>query len=151
RHLAASRLADAVGTEIAAARTELEAARGADHQQRALSNASFASFDAGDADRGEGLWSQALAQRAVASRAYRDAARGVEAALAKDPTRTDVRDLLGDILLERADLAVVTHDADAVDELTGRLAAYDADGSRRRRAAMPGHLVVRTSPDGSVA
>jgi formylglycine-generating enzyme required for sulfatase activity len=150
RHVAAARLDDAVGAEIAAARVDLETARNARGAQRELSVQAFTVFDAGDGAQGEALWSRTLVQRAQAARTYRSAARGVEAALAKDPTRGDVRDLLGDILLERAELAQVARDDDALDELTGRLAAYDVDGSRRRRASMPGRLVVHTLPGAGV-
>jgi formylglycine-generating enzyme required for sulfatase activity len=150
RYLAAERLSDAVGAEVAAARVDLDAARTADRAQRELSASAFAKFDAADGAGGEALWARTLAQRAVAARAYRAASRGVEAALAKDPTRGDVRDLLGDILLERAELARIARDADAVDELTGRLAAYDTDGSRRRRTSLPGRLVIRTVPGATV-
>jgi formylglycine-generating enzyme required for sulfatase activity len=150
RHVAAERLSDAVGAEVATARIDLESARAADRTQRELSAKAFAAFDAGDAANGEALWARTLGQRAVAARTYRAAARGIEAALAKDPTRSDVRELLGDILLERAQLAQVARDADALDELTGRLAAYDVDGSRRRRANTPGRLVVRTLPCATV-
>jgi formylglycine-generating enzyme required for sulfatase activity len=51
-------------------------------------------------------------------------------------------------LLERVLLADVVHDADARDELVGRLAAYDADGSRRARTNTPGHLSIR-APEGA--
>ncbi len=87
----------------------------------------------------------------MVARGYRAAARGVEAALAKDPAQTTLRDLLGDILLERARLAVVMHDRDAADELLDRLASYDADGSRRawskpaRHADRPGAGRARRS------
>jgi eukaryotic-like serine/threonine-protein kinase len=143
RHQAARHLAGAVGVEIALARIDLENARRAVHVQRQIAGVAFAAFDGGKLAHGEALWAEALEQRAVAARTYRAAARGVEAALAKDPARDDVRGLLGDILLERAILADLMGDADGRDELAGRLLAYDADGSRRERANQPGRLIVR--------
>jgi formylglycine-generating enzyme required for sulfatase activity len=145
---AARRLEDAVAIEVATAHRELEGARAADVEQQQLARLAFAAFDAGDADRGEAMWRRTNTVRAVVARDYRAASRGVEAALAKDPSRPDLRDLLGDILLERALLADTMHEFDAQDELTGRLAAYDADGSRRARSDQPGRLVVRV-PDGA--
>ncbi|HEX3757386.1 MAG TPA: SUMF1/EgtB/PvdO family nonheme iron enzyme, partial [Kofleriaceae bacterium] len=61
-----------------------------------------------------------------------------------------VRDLLGDVLLERAAIAEQARDADADDELRGRLTAYDADGSRRARLAAPGRITVR-APGAAIA
>jgi eukaryotic-like serine/threonine-protein kinase len=150
RYQATRHVAGAVGREVAAARIELVRARDADRTQRAAAGEAFAAFDAGDGPRGEALWAEVLGQRALAARSYRVASRGVEAALAKDPTRHDVRDLLGDILLERTLLADLVHDVDGGAELGGRLAAYDADGSRRQRLDRPGQLVVRTLPDATV-
>jgi formylglycine-generating enzyme required for sulfatase activity len=150
RYRAAQRLGDSVGVEIAAARVALDGARRADRYQGHLATAAFAAFDRGDATTGEALWLRVLAQRTVGSRSYRVASRGVEAALAKDPTRGDVRDLLGDILFERALLSHAAHDADAEDELVGRLGAYDADGSRRVRLRRPGRVVIHASPGATI-
>jgi eukaryotic-like serine/threonine-protein kinase len=148
---AARRLADAVDAQIAAAQIELARARGADRARHALAAEAYAGFDAGDSVAAEQIWSRALIGRSVAERTYRAAARGVEAALAKDPSRGDVRALLGDILLERAQLAELVHDIDATDELIGRLPAYDDDGSRRARAKQPGQLILHAPAAATVA
>jgi formylglycine-generating enzyme required for sulfatase activity len=147
RYRSARRLAAAVAIEVAAADQDLAGARAADIEQRKLATAAFSAFDAGADERGEVLWRHALAQRAVVARSYRSAARRVEAALAMDPARTELRDQLGDILLERAVLADAMHDGDARDELVGRLEAYDADGSRRARSNQPGRLRVTAPAD----
>jgi len=148
RFRAARRLADAVANEVAAARHELDQAHAADAEQRLVGSAAFAAFDAGDAARGEALWRRMTTQRRVVARGYRAAARGVEAALAKDPGQPALRDLLGDVLLERARLAAAMRDGDAADEQLDRLASYDADGTRRAWSNRPGTLVVR-APDGA--
>ena len=147
---AARRLASAVDAQITAAQIDLARARGAARAQRGLAREAYAAFDVGHREVAEAAWSQALASRGIAERTYRTAARGVEAALAKDPARGDVRGLLGDILLERAQLAELVHDADATDELVGRLAAYDDDGSRRARSSTPGQLILHTPAIASV-
>src|SRR6185295_18159292 len=105
RYHAANRLADAVDAQIAAARTDLDTAHAADVAARGLARNAFASFDNGDLDTGEAVWQRTLTRRGDAAREYREASRRIEAALAKDPTRDDVRDLLGDVLLERVALA----------------------------------------------
>ena len=148
RYHAAHRLDDAVAAELAAARGNLAAARAADRDARTLAAGAFNAFDRSESDAGEALWARTLAQRAAAARGYRAASRGIEGALAKDPTRDDVRDLLGDVLLERAALAELVRDADARDELVGRLPAYDSDGSRRERSGALGTVTVR-APDGA--
>ncbi|HET9622405.1 MAG TPA: protein kinase [Kofleriaceae bacterium] len=146
----ARRLADEVDAQVAAASDDLARARTSDREQRRLAGVAYTAFDAGDAPGGEATWRHVLDGRASAARAYRSAARSVEAALAKDPTRADVRDLFGDILLERAELADAVHDGDARDELIGRLPAYDRDGSRRARASQPGRLIVHAPPDATL-
>ncbi|MEO8553806.1 MAG: protein kinase, partial [Kofleriaceae bacterium] len=142
RHVAQNRLADAVAIEVGAARKFIDTARAADRDQQALAAQAYARFDAGDTAAGEAAWQIVEAKRSAAEKAYRSAAERIEAAMAKDPARDDVRAVLGDILLERAVLADLAHDRDRRDELLERLAAYDADGTRRARWAEPGRLVV---------
>jgi formylglycine-generating enzyme required for sulfatase activity len=151
RYLARRALAAAVGDEVAAARRVLGEARHADGAGAALAARSYAAFDTLRWPEGERLWQQARAQREAAQRAYRNASRHVEIAFAKDPTRADVRDLIGDIVLDRATLAEQLHDRDERDELIERIALYDADGSRRVRWARPGHVVVHAAVDAVIA
>jgi formylglycine-generating enzyme required for sulfatase activity len=148
RYHSVHRLADEVDAEIAAARSDLDGAGQAASAGGVLAQQAFATFDRGDRDGGEGLWAKALDRRSAATRNYRSASRRIEAALAKDPTRGDIRDLFGDVLLERLALAEVLHDADARDELAGRIPSYDADGSRQASSSAPGRLIVR-APDGA--
>ncbi|HEX3760052.1 MAG TPA: protein kinase, partial [Kofleriaceae bacterium] len=86
RYHAAHRLADAVGVAIAAARIDLDAARTADRTAREVAGSAYAAFDRGETGA-EALWQRALGLRGDAARSYRAAARGIEAALAQDPTR----------------------------------------------------------------
>ena len=148
---AANRLADAVDAQVAAARGALDTAHAADVAARGLAREAFTAFDASDRATAETVWRRTLTRRGDASRDYRQASRLIEAALAKDPTRDDVRDLLGDVLLERVALADVLRDDDARDELVGRLPAYDADGSRRARTSAPGHVTVRAPAGAAIA
>jgi formylglycine-generating enzyme required for sulfatase activity len=150
RTLAAHRLADEVDAEVATAVADLEGARVADRRQRTLAAEAYGKFDAGDKGAGEAKWKDTLAARDNAERLYRSASRGVEAALAKDPTRADVRALLGDILLARAELAETVHDTSTRDELLGRVAAYDADGTRRAKWSRPGRVKIHASPGAEI-
>ncbi|HET9992571.1 MAG TPA: SUMF1/EgtB/PvdO family nonheme iron enzyme, partial [Kofleriaceae bacterium] len=145
RYYAAHRLADEVDRELAAARADVEVAHEADTAQRELAATAFAAFDRLDNTAGEALWDRTNERRAAAAGAYRSAARKAEAALAKDPTRSDARAMLGDILVARAELADLMHDAVIRDESLDRIESYDPDGSRRERLNAPGRLDVRAA------
>jgi formylglycine-generating enzyme required for sulfatase activity len=149
RYLSQRELAIAVADELQIARTALEGARTAEANRARLAAQAFASFDAGKWDEGEKLWKDSegqgpdvMGQRAATERAYRTASRHVEIAFAKDPTRNDVRDLIGDILIARASFAELVHDTSQRDEQIERVALYDADGSRRARWSASGRIVV---------
>ena len=145
RYVAAHRLADEVDRALAAARSDVEVARAADREQRALAASAFERFDQLDNAAGEALWDRTNERRAAEKRAYRSAARKAEAALAMDPTRGDARAVLGDILVERAELAELVHDAELRDEQLDRIESYDPDGSRRAHLNAPGTLDVRAT------
>ncbi|HLL25918.1 MAG TPA: SUMF1/EgtB/PvdO family nonheme iron enzyme, partial [Kofleriaceae bacterium] len=154
RHLAAQRLARAIDAEVTAARRSLSSARLADREQRAKAIEAYARFDkatAEDTAHAEVLWKTVLAKRVDAQSAYRAAGGHIEAALAKDPTRQDVRALLGDVLVERALLDEHLQLLDHRDELVARLAGYDPDGSRRARFTKPGRLAVRAPTGATIA
>jgi formylglycine-generating enzyme required for sulfatase activity len=142
RYLAAQRLAREVAVEVTAGTQSLTAARTADAAQRELASKAYALFDANQRPEGEQVWKQVLAKRDTADLAFRAAASRIEAALAKDPTRHDVRDILGDILLERALLAERMAHQERRDELIARLAGNDEDGSRRKLWTQPGRVIV---------
>ncbi len=132
-----------IADRIALVRDELRAAERAEAGVADLEARAFALFDAVRWTEGEQVWSQALALRDAADRAYRSASGDAEIALARDPTRAAVRDLIGDILLDRALLAEHVHDLRERAGLAERLALYDDDGSRRARWNAPGRVVVR--------
>jgi eukaryotic-like serine/threonine-protein kinase len=139
-------LAAEVSEELALARAALGEARGAALQRTELAAKASAAFDTQVRKDAEQLWDQVDAQRDRADRGFRDASRHAEIALAKDPTSRQVRDLIGDILLERAMLAERIRDLARRDELIERLALYDADGSRRARWNALGRVVVHAPP-----
>lgn len=137
------RLDAEVEDKLSDARRDLAVARVASQQYDAIAAQAFAEFDARRRDRGEQLWKDALVERDKAARSYRTADQHVEAAFAKDPARADVRDLLGDVLLERAEVAEQIHAINDRDALVERLALFDRDGSRLARWARSGRVAVR--------
>ncbi|MEO8698585.1 MAG: protein kinase [Kofleriaceae bacterium] len=149
RSVARGRLADEVGVELDAARALVAKARTADASGKALGAEALAKFDSGKPDA-EKLWKQVLADRAESNIAYRSAAGHAEAALAKDPGRDDVKDLLGDIIYERMVLADREYATERRDELLARLDAYDGDGSRRARWALPGIAALHAASDTAI-
>jgi formylglycine-generating enzyme required for sulfatase activity len=151
RTLANRQLAADIADELQVARDAIDSARDAERGRATLAAQAFAAFDSRHWDDGERIWLDALAQSDAAMSAYLSASRHTESAMAKDPTRSDVRDLIGDILFDRATLAERIHDARQREELLGRLALYDADGSRRARWNAPGRVVVRAAPDATVS
>lgn len=145
RHLTQRRVDRAVAVDVESARTALATARASDRERATLAAKAFAQLDAGDQTEGERTWKQALAAREVALQSFRSASSQAEAALARDPSRDDVRGLLADILLERAFLTDTIHQHAYRDELLARLATYDTDGERRARYDAPSTLAVRTT------
>ena len=142
RYVAKHRLADVVTTEVATAKTVLEKAHAAELQHHELASAAYARFDSDDAAAAEKIWAQALAARNEAETAYRMVSGNVEAELAKDPSRADVRAMLGSILYDRALLAESVHELDSRDEMISRMAAYDTGGMLRARWARRARLEV---------
>ncbi len=150
RHLVAKQLQHEVEVELTAARDFLTAARAADVEQAKRANAAYALFDASSLDA-EDVWRTAREQRVAAESAYRKAGGHLEAALAKDPTRDDVRGMFGEILVARALLAEQMYEIDRRDELVARLAGFDRDGSRHQQWAEPGELIVHAPANAEIA
>jgi len=128
-----------------ARRTSAEGAASASRAD-ALHDALTRAFNAGDRTAGEALWNDERAARAAAGRRYSDAARNLEAAIAVDPTRAEVRALFGDVLLARALLAERSHRAAELDELLARLELYDPGGERLQFWRRPARLTLALTP-----
>jgi serine/threonine protein kinase/formylglycine-generating enzyme required for sulfatase activity len=129
----------------AAARTEA-AAQG--EQAEALRLRAFTLFDAGKLDDAERVWAEARAASARAERAQLRASQALEAALALDASRPDVRSLFSEVLYQRALLAERDRSS-SLAELLQRLALYDDSEEQRRRWDAPATLAVRTTPAGA--
>jgi eukaryotic-like serine/threonine-protein kinase len=148
RYLAARVLAADVDEELGRARDALGKALDQDRITAEIETWAFAEFDTGWRDDGELTWKQVIARRADTELAFRNASRHVEIAFNRDPQRRDVRDLLGDVLLDRALHAEHVHDLAQRDESIARLETYDDDGSRHARWSALGRLIVR-APGGA--
>jgi len=151
RYLAQRQLDAAVADELQVVRHAINDARDAEAARSKLATQAFAAFDGRRTEDGEQIWREALDRADGAAQAYLTASRHAERALAKDPNRADVRDLIGDILIDRATLSDRLHDVRQRDELLGRLALYDADGSRRARWATPGRVLVHAAPGAEIS
>jgi len=151
RYLALRELDAAIAAESNLARSSLAEARDAEGVRLDLASQAFKKFDEHEWEAGEALWRKEVVQRAAAHAAYREADVHAETALAKDARRASVRDLLGDILMERAMYAERVHDNAQSDDLLSRVALYDADGSRRALWQSVGHVVVRAPAGADIA
>ena len=146
RWLAQRHVDAAVAAEVRiATRARADADAAIAIEQRAAAEA-FTAFDRGDGEAGEVAWQRARLARADAHRGLREAAGHLEAALARDPRRRDVRDRLGDTLFARATQAELVRDDELRDEMLARLPASDVDGHRMARWRQPGRLTVVTPP-----
>jgi len=105
----------------------------------------FDLFDHRDWTKGELVWTEVEQLAKSESSAYRVASSHFESALALEPSRTDIRERLADLLLERLLRAKRDSANDLADELAGRLAAYD-DGHRAATLATPAHLALTVPP-----
>ncbi|MBL9102979.1 MAG: SUMF1/EgtB/PvdO family nonheme iron enzyme [Myxococcales bacterium] len=144
-----SELARRIDVHRAAADESLAAARSARGDLAAHGAAAFAAFDAGERERGESRWKQALAARPVAEQAYEAAARALESALGEDGTRQDLRAAFADVLYERATLADALHHGGEAAALIARVAVHDPSGERLARWQAPAHLDITSDPPGA--
>jgi formylglycine-generating enzyme required for sulfatase activity len=145
----AQRRVDAmVAGELRAARAARAQAEVAVAVDRAASAEAFAAFERGDDATGEVAWRRARAARAQADRELRELGSRLEAALARDPSRADVRALLVEALLDRATLAEQHQAFEVLDEMLARVPVYDQDGARLAEWRRPGRLAF-TAPPGT--
>lgn len=137
----AARIEDARAFSADAARRDAEV--------EALRSDAFAAFDGQRREEGERLWERALALASEADRLHARAGQQIEAALALDPGRDDVRTTLADLLYARAFDAERDGRAAVRDELLQRLSTYDEGGARTARWAAPGRLTIASDPPGA--
>lgn len=98
----------------------------------------------------ERLWEAALDAARQADAALADASQSLEAGLKLDPSRTALRDRVGDLHMERIELAERFHAGERKSDLEKRLHLFDDDGRRRRQLAEAPQLWIETHPGGAV-
>ena len=146
---AARDLSRRVGLQVARGQAAHALATEKKHRLDELRREAFAAFDSRESEKGQTLWEQALLLSAETEQLLRRASQAFEAAIIVDGSRTDVRDVLGDILLERALLAEQNHNLSMRDELVERLVVYDHDNERTKWWNAPAKLTVRSKPSGA--
>ena len=135
-----------VGAKLAEARQALHKA----HALKALTDKlhvrAMERFDRQDVPGGEVLWSSYQTKVADLPALYRTAGQILEAALLMDPQRSDVRELIADVLLQRALVAERRHDQEQLEGLLQRLALYDQGEKRRKQWSRPARLWLAVQP-----
>jgi formylglycine-generating enzyme required for sulfatase activity len=97
--------------------------------------------------KAEAAWKEALSTLKKADGALAEAGKAFEAALALDPSNLRMRGRVGDVLVERIELAEWFHQRERRDDLVQRLELYDDEEGRRQRwLRKPPRLQVKTSP-----
>jgi formylglycine-generating enzyme required for sulfatase activity len=133
-------------TDAGAVRAE---AREKDREVEDLLTRAFKAFDARNRDQGEELYGKARALATEVEKMRGRASQELEAALTIDAERADVRNMLGDVLLERALAAERDQRSLQLDDLLQRMALYDTDGKRQRVWDTPSEIAIESSPSGA--
>ncbi len=140
----------AADAELAVAREhQREADRAAEARARAEQEA-FHAFDSGHLPRAEAAWAEARLRAGEADAHQARMGEALERALALAPGRQDVRGLLADTLLARAERAEATAQAGLRDVLASRLRLVDRDGERWARWTAPALLDVVRPPEAAL-
>jgi formylglycine-generating enzyme required for sulfatase activity len=109
----------------------------------------FKLFDAQDAEAGEEVWAEVVAETPKVDASYKEALQALEAALILDPGSEDAHGLLAEVLFARALLAEQEHESKQVEELRERLELYDREGRFGRLWEEPGRLRIGVRPPGT--
>ena len=141
-------LAALVADHTRSAATAIDEARAIAMARDAARSVAFALFDDHHWSEAEDEWSRVEQLAAREDGLYRDASNQLETGLSLDPTNAGVRARLADALFERLLRAQRDHRLDVVQELSGRLSAYD---DRRHDAALgaPARIDVDVTPPGT--
>jgi len=111
-----------------------------------LRTRSLALFDERHREEAEAEWIRYKLAQADLDAALSAATREAEAAIALDPSRTDVRKLFAELLFERAEQAEREAEQTLLAELLQRMALYDEDGTMQERWSASATLTLSTTP-----
>jgi serine/threonine protein kinase/formylglycine-generating enzyme required for sulfatase activity len=137
-----------IADQARAATTALDDTQQLARQRDAARDRAFGLFDAQRWVEGEDTWSQVEALAAREASQYRAASGHFESALSLDPARTSLRAQLADVMFERLLRAERDYQGELVEELAGRLAAYD-DGRYRAALAAGARVELEVRPPGT--
>jgi formylglycine-generating enzyme required for sulfatase activity/tRNA A-37 threonylcarbamoyl transferase component Bud32 len=144
-----SELEHRIAARLADANNAFAEAKAFKEKALPLRGRAFALFDARDREGGERVWSEARAASTSFDAALDRAQRALEATLAMDQRRSEVRRRLSEVLVERAALAEIESRRDDVARHMASLDAVDVSGEQRERWRQPGSLSIRTVPSGA--
>lgn len=147
---AAQREAARVRNERVAARlqvvdTHYRAAEQHRKQFNKVRSSAIEAYKSMNPDEGERLWQQTQGLYEQTDHALAKASQELEYTIGLDSSRTDVRDRLGEVLTEQAELAESMWKDKKRDDLVARIAAsYDDDGTRIAQWTAPVTLSITT-------
>jgi formylglycine-generating enzyme required for sulfatase activity len=141
-------LESVIAEQVRAATAALADAQQPAQQHDRASARAFDLFDSHHWSQGEDMWTQVEALAAQETLQFRAASSHFESALSLDPTRAGLRAQFAEITFERLLRAERDHHGDLVEELTGRLAAYDS-GRYRTALDAGAHLELDVAPPGA--
>ena len=137
-----------IDTQVSQATEAFEAAKHLAQDRDAERARAFAQFDAHHWKAGEEVWDGVEALAVKEASQYRVASNYLEGALSLDPSRASLRTALAELIFERLLRAEHDHHTDLVEELSGRLAAYD-DGRYRTKLGAGARVVLDIIPPGT--
>ncbi len=146
RGRAREQLESVIAEHVRTSTTAFTEARELGSRRDAARDRAFGLFDRGRWPEAEVAWADAQALREGEASRFRAASRDLENALSLDPTRATSRALLAELLATRLHRAELDRDANAIDELSGRLVAYDDEGRYRTTLAADAKLELAITP-----
>jgi serine/threonine protein kinase/formylglycine-generating enzyme required for sulfatase activity len=141
-------LASVIADQVDAATALVDDARQLARQRDAARARAFVLFDAHRWLEGEDAWTEVEALATREASQYRAASGHFEAALSLDPARAGLRARFADLTFGRLLRAERDHQADLVEELAGRLIAYD-DGRHRAELDAGTRVELEIVPPGT--
>lgn len=138
-----------IAAQLSTAQKDFEQAQSKARSLVGLRQRALEHFRSGRVAEGETLWSQVLEREHDLDLRHSHISQELEAALALDSTRHDVRRLLADVLNERALLAEDERRTAQRDELLERLSVYDEGTDRLQQWHALARLDVGSDPPGA--
>lgn len=146
RSRARAQLESVIAEHVHTSNAAFTEARELGSRRDAARDRAFGLFDRGHWPEAEAAWADAQALREGEASKFRAASRDLENALSLDPTRATSRAMIAELLAARLQRAERDRDANAIDELSGRLVAYDDEGAYRTTLGAEAKLELAITP-----